>query len=284
MSTINMNLKSAIDDKHSELSTETSDFSNVSHQPLTEAITINKIASKAFNVGLSINPLISAAAPILMAITTLKKEAVHNDLPSLHETLLLEIKTFESKARKFEYRSAIILAARYFLCAFIDEALATAQNNRRNPSQKNSLLQTLQGETWGGDRVFMILQRASDDPQSHIDLLEFGFLCLSLGYQGKYQKPENPMREFENIKDNLLLIINRIRGNPPTSLFVTTGSESMPAITYKKKSKKIPHLLLAAGIFVVSILGVYLTYHIHLSYLSKPVANLITSSQVNHDE
>ncbi|WP_235378984.1 type IVB secretion system protein IcmH/DotU [Candidatus Coxiella mudrowiae] len=53
------------------------------------------------------------------------------------------------------------------------------------------LLKTFQGEMWDGERFFVILKRSAEELALHLDLLELGYLCLSLGYQGKYdEKPD----------------------------------------------------------------------------------------------
>ncbi|OGO91947.1 MAG: hypothetical protein A3F10_02360 [Coxiella sp. RIFCSPHIGHO2_12_FULL_42_15] len=269
--------------KTSDLSHPT-DFSQQVHRPLTEAITLSKSTSKAFDIQHSINPLIAAAAPLLMVITTLKKHALHADPTHLYQALLQEIKTFENKTRKLDYRSPIILAARYLLCAFIDEILSDAQENLQKSWQQSPFLQILQNETWGGERFFVILERAADDAQTHVDLLELGSLCLSLGYQGKYRKPEFPKRELENVTDNLLILIHRVRGNPPVSLFVkNTGKANIPIIC-KRGTKKIPHRMIAIGIFIIGTLGIYIPYKTHLSHVSKPVAALMIKDSVGQND
>ena len=147
-------IKPHISPKKAELSVESM---GLSHRPLTEALAFCKANSKAFDIHTSVNPLIAAAAPVLMAITTLKKQPLQQDPTNLYQPLVHEIKIFEEKARKLEYRSAIILAARYFLCSFVDEVLAASGENLQPLWQRHPLLQTLQGESWGGERFFMIL-------------------------------------------------------------------------------------------------------------------------------
>lgn len=246
------------------------------HRPLTEAVRFATTLSQAVDINTAINPLVAAAAPVILAVTTLKKARSLRDATQAYAPLLQEIKIFEDKARKLDYRSAIILAARYFLCAFADEAIELCQSDIRAPE---SLLQTLQGENYGGERFYLILERASSDPVAHIDLLELGFLCLSLGYHGKYHRAENPVHELENIKDNLLLLITKTRGNPPAPLLLKPAA-NRHCMTPARHTRRWPHGLIASAVFVVGALVVYLPYNKHLTELSRPVSHLVHSHTV----
>jgi type IV/VI secretion system ImpK/VasF family protein len=182
------------------------------------------------------------------------------------------------------------MAARYFLCSFADEVmndlldLHQAQSNEpANPLL--SLLETLQAERYGGERFYLILERASADPVAHIDLLELGCLCLSLGYRGKYHDAEHPIRELENIRDQLLVLITRIRGNPPAILLIKSAKNHLKDTKNLKniknntarKNRRLPHALIATGLFIVGALLVYLPYNMQLSNMAKPLAQLMAT-------
>jgi type IV/VI secretion system ImpK/VasF family protein len=255
---------------------------------LSEPVQFACSNSQAFDINTSINPLVAAAASVILTITSLKKQTQSpidiSQLSALHHPLIQEIKIFEEKARKLEYRSALIMAARYFLCSFADEVmndLLQAQNSEE-ANQLPSLLETLQAERYGGERFYLILERASADPVAHIDLLELGCLCLSLGYRGKYHEAEHPIRELENIRDQLLLLITRIRGNPPAMLLIKSAKNHLKYTKYTKhntrqKNRRLPHALIATGLFIVGALLVYLPYNMQLSNMAKPLAQLMAT-------
>ena len=270
------------------------------HRVLSEPVQFACSNSQAFDINTSINPLVAAAASVILTITSLKKRTQSpidmSQLSALHHPLIQEIKIFEEKARKLEYRSALIMAARYFLCSFADEVmndlldlldLHPAQHNEE-ANQLPSLLEALQAERYGGERFYLILERASADPVAHIDLLELGCLCLSLGYRGKYQKAEYPIRELENIRDQLLVLITRIRGNPPAILLIKSAKNHLKYTKYTKytkcsknnishKKRRLPHALIATGLFIVGALLVYLPYNMQLSNMAKPLAQLMAT-------
>jgi type VI secretion system protein ImpK len=46
------------------------------------------------------------------------------------------------------------------------------------------MVATFHRETVGGDRFYDLLSRLEQDPGGNIDLLEFMYMCLSLGFEG----------------------------------------------------------------------------------------------------
>ena len=252
------------------------------HRPLTEPVSISNTSSKAFNVEHALNPLVAAAAPVLVVISKIQTQSFSPDAVSLYQSLVQEIKTFEEKARKLEYRSAIILAGRYFLCAFIDEVMLHCDQQTQSLWQQHPLLKTVQGESWGGERFFAILERASDDPKSHIDILELGYMCLSLGFKGKYQAPNSNTRELDNIKDNLFALINKIRGEIPQNLFAGTRNYVPITIMPKKPIRSWVHFAIGGAILLVGLCAEYIPYHLHLQQSIQPINTLL--SKISKDE
>ncbi len=165
--------------------------------------------SKAFSTKIAINPLIAAAAPLLSYAGQLQYvEYTDNDIEALLATLQYEVRAFESKAHKLGYSSQMILAARYLICALLDELMDPYIYS--TPAEQN-LLQTFQHESWGGERFFVILERSCEEANIHIDLLELGYICLSLGYQGKFAQ-QNQFKTLGLFIDQLYQIIEQQRG------------------------------------------------------------------------
>ncbi|PJW96372.1 hypothetical protein CWI54_27535, partial [Escherichia coli] len=57
----------------------------------------------------------------------------------------------------------------------------------KNEWSKQSLLVHFHNEAWGGEKVFILLERLIREPKRYQDLLEFLWLCLSLGFRGRYK-------------------------------------------------------------------------------------------------
>ncbi len=248
-------------------------------RPLTAPLSVSQLKSKAFEVDVSINPLIACCAPVLTAATEIRQQTTPPDLAKLQASFCHEIKVFEEKAHKKQYRSPIVLAARYFLCSFIDEIVLSTPWGAASQWQEISLLKTFQRESWGGEKFFMILERSCQDAINHIELMELGYLTICLGYEGKYQKPGFERKELAQIKDNLYYLIREVRGDLSQQLFIGQSEKSnKPTV----KKRKLPLLWIAAGVTIVGLLGMYIPYYLHLNHLAAPIEqNLQVIAQNN---
>lgn len=223
--------------------------------------------SQAFDINTTINALVAAAAPLLTIATQLREQRQPPELILLHSSLCHEIKAFENKARASGYRTPIILAARYFLCALIDEIILTTTWGNHSRWEQHNLLRTFQRESVGDERFFLILERSCEDPKLHMDLLELGYLCLSLGYEGKYRKKPGGQQELGLLIDRLYHLIRDDRGEFSKLLLISSTAKG-PA---KKSRNRLPPVWLTLIITLLVLLGIYLPYHIQLDHLAAPV-------------
>jgi type VI secretion system protein ImpK len=81
-----------------------------------------------------------------------------------------------------------------------------------------SLLSRFHQETFGGERFFRMLDQLSKNPLKHLPMLELMYLCLSLGFEGKYRVQARGMLELEDIRDALHRQIRQVRGDVPREL------------------------------------------------------------------
>ena len=123
------------------------------------------------------------------------------------------IKDFEAKARQLGAATEAAYAARYALCALIDETVLATPWGSQSTWPTESLLATLHNETKGGAKFFQILDRTSENPARNIDLLEFLFICLSLGFQGKFAVMDRGAAQLEETTHNLYRTIRNQRGD-----------------------------------------------------------------------
>lgn len=161
----------------------------------------------------SLNPLIAAASKLLGAIIKLRTTMNHGNVPDLHKRLTREIQNFEREAKQLSLPAETVLTARYLLCTVVDEIVLSTPWGTSSGWSQHSLLSLFHKETFGGEKFFLILQRTLETPSSHIELLELFYLCLSLGFQGKYRLISRGHEELERIRENLYRTIESHR--PP---------------------------------------------------------------------
>ena len=63
-----------------------------------------------------------------------------------------------------------------------------------------SLLSTFHNETLGGEKFFLILERVMPDPATNLELLELMYLCLSIGFKGKYLLQASGEQQLEDLR------------------------------------------------------------------------------------
>ncbi|TVP91892.1 MAG: DotU family type IV/VI secretion system protein [Pseudomonadaceae bacterium] len=161
------------------------------------------------------NHLIAAAAVLLSELVRLKHSVEPEDLYSLKEFMVAEIRQFEQRALQQDNDSAQVMAARYVLCTALDEAVVTTPWGNESEWSQMSLLSSFHNETFGGEKFFQLLDRLNRNPGKHLPQLELMYLCLSLGFEGKYRVMPRGMLELEAIRDNLYRQIRQLRGDTP---------------------------------------------------------------------
>lgn len=174
-------------------------------------------SARAF-LGLGLNPLVQAASPILLLIGGLRSSTSSTDVSGLRRHALEEIRRFEENAQRAGVRNEIVLAARYALCAGLDESVLSTPWGAQSEWAQHPLLVALHREAWGGEKFFEMLDRISVDPSRHIDLMELQYLILALGFTGKYQMLERGHEQLGDLQQNLYRKIRAERGHPPADL------------------------------------------------------------------
>lgn len=159
-----------------------------------------------------LNPLVQAASPLLLLIGALRNSTSSMDVSGLRRHALDEVRRFEERARASGVRSEIVLAARYALCAGLDEAVLSTPWGAQSEWAQHPLLVALHREAWGGEKFFEMLDRISVDPAKHIDLMELQYLVLALGFTGKYQMLERGHEQLADLQQGLYRKIRAERG------------------------------------------------------------------------
>lgn len=161
----------------------------------------------------SSNALTDEAAKLFALIGRLKLTPQHNDVESLHRQTIQTIQAFENNMRSGKTNLEIILAARYALCATIDETVLNTPWGSNSLWSNQSMLSTFHQETSGGEKFFLILNQILQQPAQNLELLELMFTCLSLGFEGKYRIMPNGHSQVEALRDDLYQAIRSCRGD-----------------------------------------------------------------------
>jgi type VI secretion system protein ImpK len=167
--------------------------------------------------GSGLNRLVRAANPLLDLVVPLRHMTQPPELSQLRERLAGAVRSFETEARASGVPVESVAAARYALCTLLDEAISgTAWGSGVWGSR--SLLVAFHNEASGGEKFFLVLQRLSQDPVQHLDLLELMYLCLALGLEGRFRLAEGGQAQLTTLRERLLALIRQHRGPLETDL------------------------------------------------------------------
>lgn len=214
------------------------------------------------------NPLVAAANPLLAAVPRIRASANHPDPAALRDTLLRQIASFEQTARTRGVAPESIVVARYALCTTIDEAVAHTPWGGTAQWAKASLLVTLHREVSGGEKFFQLLNKMAGEPGANVDLLELFYVCLALGFEGRFRIIDGGKAQLETVRERLADMIRKQRGEYERDLSVNWRGET----TQVKKIGSLLPLWATAMIAALVLLGVYIYLSFNLNESSDQVA------------
>src|SRR5215813_2334867 len=169
-------------------------------------------------IGIGLNPLVRAATPLLLMSAQIRESMGSVDAAGLRRTALDEINVFEEQARASRVPNEVVLSARYVLCAALDEAVLSTPWGNQSEWAQHPLLVQLHREAWGGEKFFEMVDRISQDPGRHIDLMELQYLALVFGFEGKYHVQERGHERLQQIQQDLYRRVRSHRGSPDGAL------------------------------------------------------------------
>ncbi|HEV2539165.1 MAG TPA: type IVB secretion system protein IcmH/DotU [Frateuria sp.] len=154
-------------------------------------------------LGGGMNPLVQAASPLLLLAVQVRHSAGAADAARLRDQATTQVRRFESRAQAANLPQQTVLAARYVLCAMLDESVLNAPWGEHSGWAQQTLLVAFHSESYGGAKFFQILERLCGDFSRHIDLIELMYICLALGFGGRYQIEAGGRAKLADIQEDL---------------------------------------------------------------------------------
>lgn len=227
-------------------------------------------------LGSGLNPLVRCASPLLVTAAQLRHTPSHGDPDGLRNRLVGQIREFESCARAQGIPEATVLPARYVLCSLIDEGVLGTPWGSESTWAKQGLLITFHKETWGGEKFFHALERLIAYPSGNLHMLELMYLCLALGFEGRYRVREGGRDQLEAVRERLFQTIRAQRGDaePEISPHWRGVTEPRDPLTHT-----VPLWVLAA-VATALLLVLFTLLNLSLNRESEPVFQRIASLDV----
>ncbi|RUS59696.1 type VI secretion system protein TssL [Pseudorhodobacter sp. E13] len=158
------------------------------------------------------NRLNAAAATLFALVSRIRNRAQHMEPETLRRNVVAEIRGFETRAIQGGVDPQQVKVARYAICATIDDVVLNTPWGEQSIWGMQSMVGTFHRETVGGDRFYDVLARLEQDPPNNIELLEFMYMCLSLGFDGRLRVEQGGADKHLQIRNGLARIIRAQRG------------------------------------------------------------------------
>lgn len=213
-----------------------------------------------------INPLLGAAATLLALAEQLRHTGAHDDPAELRQRLLQQVAEFEAVAAASGVPRPKVTAARYLLCSFLDEVIAATPWGAA--SEERTLLQEFHAERSGAEKAFQLLDRLGQQPSDNADLLELYYVCLRLGFEGRYRGAADGRAQLEAIGARVFEVVRP--GAAPASARSLSEPDQGVA-PHRHLERVVLPLWLLALLAGGLLLGVWLFLGTRLEAMAQPV-------------
>jgi type VI secretion system protein ImpK len=226
------------------------------------------------------NPIIQAAAPLLTLGARLSTAVNQANIATLRQQAVQEVRAFEERLRTSGVSSEDSVVARYVLCTFVDSAVLNTPWGAQGDWAGQSLLVLFHKEVGGGEKFFEILERLRGNPSRYIDLIELVYVCLALGYEGKYRHDPSGQGRLAELQHDLYGLIReqrQVRGDEELSPhWKGVEDRRNPIVRY------VPWWMVAAAGLVI-LTGTFVTLHAKLGAQAEPIKAALAGSAVTVD-
>jgi type VI secretion system protein ImpK len=213
------------------------------------------------------NPLVAAAGPLLILGATVGSMVYQADVEGLRRKAVESVQAFETQARAAGVDPSDVTIARYIICTFLDSAIFQTPWGGQTVWGARSLLLTFHNEAHGGEKFFTILDRLRQDPARYLDLLELQYICLALGFQGKYRLEPDSRAVVQTLQDDLYRVIHAHRPGIGAALSAHWQGLNQPQ---SRGLRVVPWWVVMVGAVAI-VIGVLIFLRAHLSEEAAPV-------------
>ena len=210
-----------------------------------------------------LNPLVAAANPILAIAAQIRHALKHPNPAGLRTGLEMGIARFEASARATGASEDTIAAASVALRALTFESAAS----------------TPWGAAWesgDGKEFFRLLDQSLSGSGANRELLEFFYVCLALGYEGRYRGASEGRQALADLRAGLLERLRALRPARDGELSGRWRGVIAPA----RRPPGAIGLWAAASGAALLLAGLYIAYSVSLGRLSDPVARDLAQLKV----
>lgn len=192
-------------------------------QPLTTPrISLDQaLRTTSLGAGGSTNPLVAAAANLLILFGRLRTGLVEMQAAPLMDHVTREIDAFERNAVASGVDPHEALVAKYALCGTADDIVQNLPGADRGMWIQYSMVARFFQKRDSGVGFFQEAEKAMQAPGQRYNLLELMLVCLNLGFEGQYRTLPNGSSDLARIRNAIYETLRRVQPRPDEDISVT---------------------------------------------------------------
>ncbi|MCO5066558.1 MAG: type IVB secretion system protein IcmH/DotU [Rhizobiaceae bacterium] len=192
----------------------------------------------------SANPLIAAAAPLLILLGQFSRSPPDVEPQALADRLAELVDDFELAVTRSDVHEGDGRVARYVLCETIDDMVQALPGIGPATWMPMGMLARFFRTDAAGAGFFDALNRALGNPEPHCDVIELMYACLSLGFEGQYRGMEDGPARLDAVRRDTYQVLRYFRPAPMRDL----SAEWQPVVPGGRRSRRaIPVWVFAAA-------------------------------------
>lgn len=220
------------------------------------------------------NPLLAASRELISVMAQLSTDTEGRDPLPFRDWAALQIQRFERQCAQQDLNEEIRFYARYVLCTALDELVIKTPWGGDGLWSRQSLLSQFHGETGGGERFFQLLEYVQQAPARNLHLLELMYVCMGLGFEGKYHLDPRGHVQLDSIRDNLFHLIRLQKGEPERDL----SPHWQRVVKQRNKLARYFPLWVVAAVMGVMLLGTFSGFTYLLAEKSRQVTERLQTA------
>ena len=150
--------------------------------------------------------------PVFTLIMQLRRTREFGDANILRQRFRDLLERMEREARKAGYSQADTRLAKFAIVAFLDETIIASEWNKKEEWLTRPLQLELFDRFDAGEEFFSNLERLRQRPLENISLLKIYYLCMALGFRGRYQVVDR--EEIRKLIEEVFTEIVRLQRKP----------------------------------------------------------------------
>src|SRR5438874_3547494 len=162
-------------------------------------------------LAMGLSALVAAAAPLLQLMIRLRNTVNQPDPGDLRERAVQAMRRFEQQSRDTGVPIELLRPAHYALCASLDDVVLNTPWGSTGVWDARSLVSTFHQEVRSGERFFDLLTQMRQNPGRFLPVIELMYLCMSLGFQGRYRLSPRGPAELDRLREETYALILRQR-------------------------------------------------------------------------